>query len=93
MTVEDAAKALQSAALDAARAVTPISDTPDARAAYASGVRAMAGLVHAASRVAEEMAKQNTNNFLAHDMLKGYAISLALIVAAADDLIPPGYER
>ena len=92
MTVDDTVRALQQAALDAASLRKPLADTPETRAAYARGVRAIALLVYASVRVAEEMALQNESNPLAHDMLKGYAASLRLIVQVADDLIPPGYE-
>ena len=92
MAVNDTVKALQQAALDAASLRKPLADTPETRAAYARGVRAMAGLVHACIKVAEDMAEQNRGNVLAHDMLKGYASSLSVIVSTADDLIPLGYE-
>ena len=92
MAVNDTVKALQQAALDAASLRKPLADTPETRAAYARGVRAMAGLVHASMKVAEDMAAENGTNSLAHDMLRGYAASLRLIVHAADGLIPPGYE-
>lgn len=92
MTVDNTVKALQQAALDAAHLSKPLADTPETRAAYARGVRAMAGLVYASVGVAEEMAAQNKSNPIAHDMLKGYAASLRLIVQVADDLIPLGYE-
>lgn len=92
MTVNDAVKAIQQAALDAASHTAPMADNADTRAAYARGVRAMAGLVHACIKVAEDMAEQHKDNTLAHNMLAGYAASLSLIVSTADDLIPPGYE-
>jgi hypothetical protein len=92
MTVNDTVKALQQAALDAAHLSKPLADTPETRAAYARGVRAMAGLVHACIKVAEDMAEQNKDSVLVHDMLKGYASSLSVIVSTADDLIPLGYE-
>lgn len=92
MAVNDTVKALQQAALDAASLRKPLADTPETRAAYARGVRAMAGLVHACIKVAEDMADQNRGNVLVHDMLKGYASSLSVIVSTADDLIPLGYE-
>lgn len=92
MTVDETVKAIQQAALDAAHLAKPLADTPETRAAYARGVRAMAGLVHACIKVAEDMAEQNRDNKLAHSMLAGYAASLTMIVSTADDLIPPGYE-
>lgn len=92
MTVNDTVKALQQAALDAAHLSKPLADTPETRAAYARGVRAMAGLVHASMKIAEEMAEQHKGSELVNDMLRGYASSLSLIVTMADDLIPPGYE-
>ena len=92
MTPDEAVKAIQKAALDAASRTAPMADNADTRAAYARGVRAMAGLVHACIKVAEDMADHHKDNRLAHDMLKGYASSLSLIVSTADDLIPPGYE-
>lgn len=93
MTVDDAVKAIQQAALDAASHTAPMADNADTRAAYARGVRAMAGLVHACIKVADETAELNSDNKVAATMLKGYAQSLRMIVAHADDLIPPGYEK
>jgi len=92
VTPEQTVKALKEAALDAAHLVKPLEDTPDTRAAFARGVRAMAGLVHACIHVADDTAALNSDNRLAATMLKGYAQSLRMIVAHADDLIPPGYE-
>lgn len=91
MSVNDTVHAIQQAALEAAR-LSGQAETPETRAAYARGVRAMAGLVYASVKVAEKMAEENKGNTLAHDMLRGYAASLSLIVSVADDLIPPGYE-
>lgn len=92
MTVDDTVKALQQAALDAAHCVKPLADTPDTRAAYARGVRAMAGLVHACIGVAERSIEEHNHHPLAATMFTGYARALQKIVDAAEDLIPPGYE-
>jgi hypothetical protein len=92
MQTDDAVNQMKQAALDAAHLVKPLEDTPDTRAAFARGVRAMAGLVHACIHVADDTAALNSDNRLAVTMLKGYAQSLRMIVAHADDLIPPGYE-
>lgn len=92
MTAKDVIWEMEQAALHAALMSKALADTPETRAAYARGVRAMAGLVHACIKVAEDMADQNKDNVLVHDMLKGYASSLSVIVSTADDLIPPGYE-
>ncbi len=92
MTAKDVIWEMEQAALHAALMSKALADTPETRAAYARGVRAMAGLVHACIKVAEDMAEQNRGNVLVHDMLKGYASSLSVIVSTADDLIPLGYE-
>jgi len=92
MPTEDLVEALMRASLEAASLTKPISGSPDTRAAYARGVRDMAGLVHACIRVADEAAELNSDNKVVATMLKGYAQSLRMIVAHADDLIPPGYE-
>lgn len=92
MQTDDAVNQMKQAALEAANLVKPLEDTPDTRAAFARGVRAMAGLVHACIHVADDTAALNSDNRLAVTMLKGYAQSLRMIVAHADDLIPPGYE-
>lgn len=92
MTAKDVVWEMEQAALHAALMSKPLADTPETRAAYARGVRAMAGLVHACIKVAEDMAEQNKDSVLVHDMLKGYASSLSVIVSTADDLIPLGYE-
>ena len=92
MQTDDAVNQMKQAALDAAHLVKPLEDTPDTRAAFARGVRAMAGLVHACIHVADDTAARNSDNRLAVTMLRGYAQSLRMIVAHSDDLIPPGYE-
>lgn len=92
MTAKDIVWEMEQAALHAALLSKAMADTPETRAAYARGVRAVAGLVHASAKIAESMAEQNKGNVLACDMLKGYAASLNFIVSAAEDLIPPGYE-
>jgi hypothetical protein len=92
MQTDDAVNQMKQAALEAANLVKPLEDTPDTRAAFARGVRAMAGLVHACIHVADDTAALNNDNRLAAIMLRGYAQSLRMIVAHADDLIPPGYE-
>lgn len=92
MQTDDAVKALQEAATEAARHIRPLADTPETRAAYARGVRAMAGLVHACIGVAQDGVRENRNNPAAVVMLQGYARALRHIVDAAEGLIPPGYE-
>jgi hypothetical protein len=92
MSIEEAVNRLKAAAVEGASGHQPLADSLEARAAYARGVRAMAGLVHACVKVADTMADQNEAAPLARDMLKGYASSLRLIVSVADDLIPPGWE-
>ena len=92
MAIKDVIWEMEQAALHAALLAKATADTPETRAAYASGVRAMAGLVHACIKVAEDMAEKNKDNALAHNMLAGYAASLNMIVSTAEDLIPPGYE-
>lgn len=93
MPTEDRVEALMRASLEAASHAAPMVDNADTRAAYARGVRAMAGLVHACIKVADETAELNSDNRVAATMLRGYAQSLRMIVAHADDLIPPGYEK
>lgn len=92
MATEDIVKSLQQAALDAAHLTKPLADTPETRAAYARGVRAMAGLVHACIGVAEQSIHEHNNHPLARTMFEGYARALRHIVDAGEDLIPPGYE-
>lgn len=92
MAIDDVVRSMQQAALDAANNTAPMADNADTRAAYARGVRAMAGLVHACIKVADDTAALNRDNRVAVTMLRGYATSLRMIVAHADDLIPPGYE-
>jgi hypothetical protein len=93
MPTEDLVEALMRASLEAASLTKPIVDNSDTRAAYARGVRDMAGLVHACIRVADEAAELNSDNEVAATMLQGYAQSLRMIVAYADDLIPPEHEK
>lgn len=92
MTVNEAVQAIQQAALDAARTTNVMADTPETRAAYARGVRAMAGLVHACIGVTENAIQEHSNHPMAVAMFKGYARALRHIVDAGEDLIPPGYE-
>lgn len=65
--------------------------TPEARAGYAAGVRALASLVAACASVADQMRKEN-DNVAVDAMLQGYSASLRMIIREADKLIPPGYE-
>lgn len=92
MATEDVIDALKQAADEAVRLYQPIADTPETRAAYARGVRAMAGLVHACIHVAEDTAAEHQSHPVAYIMLKGYARSLRHILDTSEDLIPPGYE-
>ncbi len=92
MTVNDTVKALQQAALDAAHLSKPLADTPETRAAYARGVRAMAGLVHACISVTERTIEEYKGDPLAVTMFTGYARALHNILDASEGLIPPGYE-
>lgn len=92
MTAKDVLWEMEQAALYAALLSKARADTPETRAAYARGVRAMAGLVHACIGVAEQSIEEHHNHPLAATMFAGYAKALRKIVEAADDLIPPGYE-
>jgi hypothetical protein len=92
MATEDVVRAMQQAALHAAQCVKPLADTPDTRAAYARGVRAMAGLVHACISVTERTIEEHRGDPLAVTMFTGYSRALRNIVDASEDLIPPGYE-
>lgn len=92
MSSEDIVHDMMRAALNAARARQRESDTPEARAAYARGVRAMASLVHACANVAMDYAEQYREHPAAGVMFQGYETALRRIVKAADALIPDGYE-
>lgn len=92
MATEDIVNAMKRAALDAAHCVKPLADTPDTRAAYARGVRAMAGLVHASISVTERTIEEHKGDPLAVTVFTGYARALRNILDASEDLIPPGYE-
>lgn len=92
MSTEAEVKALQDNALEAASRFQGLIDTPETRAAYARGVRAMAHLVHAAILVTEDCIEDNSNHPLALTMLRGYAKALHNILDASEGLIPPGYE-
>ena len=92
MAIEDTVWEMEQAALHAALLSKSMADTPETRAAYARGVRAMASLVHACVGVAEQSIEEHRSHPLAATMFTGYARALRKIVEAADDLIPPGYE-
>lgn len=92
MATDDIVEAMKQAALSAAQARAGGQSTPEAREAYARGVRAMAGLVHACANVAMDYADQYKGHPVAGVMFAGYETALRHIVKAADDLIPKGYE-
>lgn len=92
MPTEDVVKALQQAALDAAHLASPVADTPQTRAAYARGVRAMAQLVHACIRVTDDSIREHQGSPLSVTMFEGYSRALRMILDASEDLIPPGCE-
>lgn len=92
MANEDIVHDMMRAALNAAKAHQRASDTPETRAAYARGVRAMASLVHACANVAMDYAEKYRDHPAAGVMFEGYETALRRIVKAADALIPKGYE-
>ena len=92
MDANEAVKAMLEAAIQAAQESHAGASTPETRAAYARGVRAMAGLVHACAGVADTYAEKYKEHVFSGVMFEGYATALRHIVRSADDLIPPGYE-
>lgn len=93
MNANEAVQAMLQEALKVAQSSPLTANTPEAKAAYARGVRAMAGIVHACARVADSYAESHKNHAFAGVMFEGYATALRHIVRSADDLIPPGYEQ
>ena len=92
MDTNDAVKAMMEAAIKTARESHISATTPEARAAYARGVRSMAGLVSACKNVADEFARKYEGHPYADVMFAGYAKALGHIVNSAEHLIPDGYE-
>lgn len=92
MTPNEAVQAMLQEALKTALTSPEAVNTPETRAAYARGIRAMAGLVHACVGVAESYADNHKDHPFAGVMFQGYATALRHIVKSADQLIPPGYE-
>ncbi len=92
MKYEDAVNSMRDAAIAAAQNSPASVNDASTRAAYARGVRDMAGLVHACIKVADEFANKHSNDINACIAFKGYAKSLRHIVNVADDLIPLGWE-
>ena len=92
MASDDIVEAMKQAALNAAHARAASQHSAEAREAYARGVRAMAGLVHACANVAMDYANQYKDKPTYSTIFKGYEQGLRHIVKAADDLIPKGYE-
>lgn len=88
-TVQDMLDEALRVALEAPHGV----NSPEAKAAYARGVRAMAGIVHACAGVADGYADSYRSHPFAGVMFEGYATALRHIVNSADSLIPPGYEQ
>lgn len=92
MKYEDAVASIREAAIEAAHNSPALVNDDSTRAAYARGVRAMACLVHACVKVAEEFADKHKDDTQAFAAFKGYANGLRHIVNAADDLVPMGWE-
>lgn len=92
MASDEIVNDMMRAALSAAQSHHSASETPEARAAYARGVRAMASLVHACANVAMDYAEKHKGHQVAGVMFAGYEEALRRIVRAADELIPRGYE-
>ena len=92
MASDDIVEAMKAAAINAARARSNGRYGIKEREAYARGVRAMAGLVHACANVAMDYADQYKDHPMAGIMFKGYEEALRHIVKASEDLIPDGYE-
>lgn len=92
MANDQIVQAMIEAALKAAQCSPDVMDTPETRAAYARGVRAMAGIVSACNRLADQYVEKHSDHVLAAEMFRGYAKALHSIVRAADDLIPSGWE-
>lgn len=92
MASDDIVEAMKQAALNAAQVRSGAQNSPEAREAYARGVRAMAGLVHACANVAMDYAERYKDHPSIGVIFDGYEKSLRHIVRAADDLIPKGYE-
>lgn len=93
MNPDEAVQAMLEEALKTALSSPAAANTPETRAAYARGVRAMAGLVHACAGVADGYAEKYKDHVFSGVMFQGYATALRHIVKSADDLIPPGYEQ
>lgn len=93
MDANEAVQSMMRDALKAAQEAPTAVTTPEAMAAYARGVRAMAGLVQACVNVADEYANRYIDHPVAGVMFEGYATALRHIVSSADALIPPGYEQ
>lgn len=92
MASEEIVQAMIEAAIQSANSSPHVVNTPETRAAYARGVRAMAGIVSACNRLAEQYALKHKDDAFAGEMFKGYAKALQQIVKASDDLIPSGWE-
>jgi hypothetical protein len=93
MPTEDLVEALMRASLEAASLTKPISGSPDTRAAYARGVRDMAALIHACIKVADKSREEHRDHPVVATMFTGYSRALQQLVDAAEELIPPGYEK
>lgn len=92
MTAKDIVWEMEQAALHAALLSKAMADTPQTRAAYARGVRAMAQLVHACIRVTDDSIREHKGCPLSVTMFEGYSRALRMILDASEELIPPGCE-
>ena len=92
MSNEDIIAAMMAGAISNASTSHHTVDTLETRAAYARGVRAMAGIVQACVHVADQFADQQRGHPVAHQMIIAYARGLRHIVSVADELIPQGWE-
>ena len=92
MQYDEIVSAMRDAAIQVAYTDPESNSSASTRAAYARGVRAMAGLVHACIQVADEFAVAYGNDHHAAIAFAGYAKGLRHIVSGADELIPNGWE-
>lgn len=89
-TMEDIISEMQSEANKVAKLYR--LNTPECKAAYALGVRAMATMISVCINIAEQMKTEHSDNPVVSSVFDGYANSLRQILNITDDLIPEGYE-
>ena len=89
MSIKKIVKQIQKEANEVAEQYRVNYDTPEYRAGYADGVKAITRIIEVARTTTLLMAKDVKDDPLLYSVMKGYADSLKILVATGEMLTPP----